>query len=432
MFTIALKMIRNNKSRFICTVLGVSITVFILLVGLYYFRISKTVIEDNVNSAISERQLVVKQIGIPLVEYFDTGEEMIPSYSEISEKDRLAIYTASGVEAVCVQYNIGDEWTVIVDNQKIQLKDVLAVDTDYDTFSKALVDSCKREQSNFTDIVAGRDFSETSEKEVLLDEAFCAAIQWKPEEAVGKEIVVEIPNGENIEVRVVGVYSKNLSGWRNTSLEDIDGMLLYEGENMFENGMLFRLDFLQSIPGPAKKEWKNPCAITCSMENTDNIEEFCAKLKDDYQLNPQSDYMDYYDQLEKQKEFTDVFIVIGILLGILSLILLINTISINVHQQKRFLALLSLLGYKKGKICQYYALQSFSYGMIGAVVGAIGAYVVTTFLGLRLYSGLSSFGFTSKSLLMPVTYVLATVLLVATLSFVLGYVVAIVKARRGR
>ena len=44
-------MIENNRSRFFLTIIGFVVSVMVLLLGLYYWRISKNVIEDNIFAA---------------------------------------------------------------------------------------------------------------------------------------------------------------------------------------------------------------------------------------------------------------------------------------------------------------------------------------------------------------------------------------------
>ena len=39
-----MKMIRNNRTRFFLTIIGFVVSVMVLLLGLYYWRISKNVI----------------------------------------------------------------------------------------------------------------------------------------------------------------------------------------------------------------------------------------------------------------------------------------------------------------------------------------------------------------------------------------------------
>lgn len=155
-----------------------------------------------------------------------------------------------------------------------------------------------------------------------------------------------------------------------------------------------------------------------------------GKLGSEYSLETQSDYMELLDPLQKQTEFTWAFIIVGVVLSLLVLIMVINSICINIYQQKRFSNLLSLLGYSRQRTCRLFAYQSLIYGFVGSLIGALSAYLVTTFIGMRMHSALGDYGFSSSELMLPLHYVFLVMCMFSLLSFSLGYIAAEIKVRR--
>lgn len=433
MISVALKMIRNNKTRFVLTVLGFVVTVLILLVGLFYFRLSKNVIEDSVNTAISQRQLLVNQVEFPLVEYFAVGEEMIPNYVKVDDSELKALFSEEGVSSICVQYMILDNITVSAGEYDIRLLENVAIDVRFDCFSEALENQLRKSQKGFSPLLAGRTFSKTDPYEVLLNEVFVKAMKWSPEEAIGKQLSFSVPGAGEYVLTVVGVYSHKMSSWSNTDFSSIDEWLMGVDEESREidDSILFSSLFFEKMAEKVEKpEYAMPSRIICTMKNTSYIEPFIKQISNRYQWNSLSDYMDFYNQLEKQTEFTSVFIIVGVFLSVLVLIMVVNTIAVNIHQQKRFLSLMSLLGYNRRDICRFYALQSLAYGGIGSTIGAVLGFVITTFFGLKAYASLSEYGLESSSLLLPFQYLLLIIVAFSILCLVLGYFAAWIKMYR--
>ncbi|MBR4819895.1 MAG: hypothetical protein IKZ74_07570, partial [Clostridiales bacterium] len=246
--------------------------------------------------------------------------------------------------------------------------------------------------------------------------------------------VLSVPGAEDIELTVVGVYSHKMSSWLGTNIDEVNGWFTFDPmseENEMGDAVLFDealFEILSEKTG--KEEYKKPSDIIMSMEDTSYIEDMLRDLKTEHSLDAQSDYMEFADQLKKQTEFTWVFILVGAVLSLLVLIMVINSICINIYRQKRFSNLLALLGYSRQKILRLYAAQSLIYGFIGSLIGAALAYLITTFIGMRAYSSLEEYGFSSSKLLLPVHYALLAVCVFAFTSYVMGYLAAAVKVKR--
>ncbi|MCR5058245.1 MAG: hypothetical protein K6A81_06475 [Clostridiales bacterium] len=429
-----MKMIKNNRSRFFLTIIGFVVSVMVLLLGLYYWRISKNVIEDNINEAFSKRLVLVDEVNIPLVNYYLVGEDLIPTYNEISNSELLSIISEKGVSSVSLKYLAPDVFTISCDGIRVRLPETYAVNTGFESFSKAREDALKKDDPDFKVMSAGRGLSGEDPYEVMVNEAFSTAMGWTSEEACGKKLVLSVPGTEDIELKVVGVYSHKMSSWLGTNIDDLYGWFAYDPmseENEIGDAVLFDealFEILSEKTG--KEEYKKPSDIIMSMEDTSYIEDMLKDLAKEHSLNAQSDYMEFADQLKKQTEFTWVFILVGAVLSLLVLIMVSNSICINIYRQRRFSNLLALLGYSRQRILRLYAAQSLIYGFIGSLIGAAAAYLITTFIGMKAYSSLEEYGFSSSKLLLPVHYALLAVCLLTFLSCVMGYLAAAVKVKR--
>lgn len=434
MFSIAVKIIRNNRLRCFFTMLGIVIAVFILLLGLYFWGISNTIIEDNLNSAISERMILVNKVEIPLVEYYELGDEMVPNYVNLENSDILSIISHKGVSSVQIKYLAPEKMTVLFNGFSFVSKENYAVNTKYDIFPGSLKDRLKEDDNSFKGILAGSSFSGDNPYEVMLNEVLVISMGLSPDEVIGQKLTLSISGINDIELSVVGVYSSKLSVWIGTDMTDMQGWLTnsYEDEpTEMEDVFLFNNLLFQELAGKTDKlEFTSPSSIVCNMEDTSYIADYASDLSSGYSLHVQSDYLEFFDQLEKQSEFKEVFTIVGAILTLLVFIMVVNSISINLYQQKRFIGLLSLLGYRRRAICRLYAIQSLIYGFAGAVIGCILGYTVTTFLGLRTYISLKDYGIKSSNMLLPIKDVISVMVVFSLASLVLGYFVAAFKTRR--
>lgn len=434
MFSIAVKVIRNNKARALFTIVGIAIAVFILLLGMYYWEISNYIIEDNLNNVLSERMILVNKVEIPLVDYYELGDEMIPNYVDVGDTDILSIISFDGVASVQIKYLAPVKMLISFNDNHFESKESYAVNSNYDIFPGALIDRLKEDDSAFEEIVAGEVFSGSNPYEVMLNEFLVISLGLVPEDVIGEKITLSIPGTNDINLSVVGVYSSRLSSWISEDMTKMQGWLTdsYSNETTeMEDVFLFNhLLFHELAKTTDRKEFKTPSSIVCSMKDTSYIADFGSELSTHYSRHVQSDYLDYFDQLEKQSEFKEVFMIVGAILVLLVLIMVANSISINLYQQKRFIRLLSLLGYRRCAICRLYAIQSSMYGFAGAMIGSILGYTVTTFLGLRTYISLKEYGIKSSSLLLPVKYIISVVFVFLMISLVLGFFIAALKTRR--
>ncbi|MBR4009636.1 MAG: hypothetical protein IKI87_02025 [Clostridiales bacterium] len=434
MMTVALKMIRNNRPRFVLTIVGFVVAVMILLMGIYYRNLSKTVIEENINGALSKRTVVLHEVDIPLVKYSPAGDDLIPMYEDLSENDILSVIAQKGVLSASVKYLAPDDFSVSCENVRVHLTENYAVNSAFESASKARADALKNEDPDFRAILAGPGFSGKDPCEVMLSEVFTVSMGWTPEEAIGKFLVLSVPGAGDTKMKVVGVYSYRMTPGIE---EDISGMTGWfhidpQGEqNEIANAVLFDMKFFEILAGKTgKDEYRKPSDIVLCMEDTSFIEDLVGTLEQKYSLETQSDYMELLDPLEKQAELTWAFIIVGIILAFLVLIMVINSICINIYQQKRFSNLLSLLGYSRQRICRLFAYQSLIYGFSGSLIGALFAYLITAFIGMRMHSALGDYGFSGSELMLPLHYVFFVMCMFSFLSFLLGYIAAEIKVKR--
>ena len=434
MIAVAMKMIKNDRARFFLTVLGFVVSATVLLLGLYYWRISKNIVDDNINEAFSKRLVVTDEVNVPLMTYRQAGDDFVPAYEEISDDELESITSHKGVTSACVHYLAPDDFVINCEGIRVTLTENYAVKAGSDSFSKAREEVLKKQDPDFQVMVAGDGLSEDDPYEVLLNEAFSVSMGWTAEEAVGKRLTLSVPELEDIELKVAGIYSARMSSWIGAEIEELSGWLTYEpqGEsNTLGNVALFNEALFEMLSEKTgKEEYTKPADIVLSMKDTAYIEDLIRDLQKEHSLNAQSDYMELFDQFEKQTEFTWAFIIVGTVLSVLVLIMVVNSICINIYRQKRFSELLGLLGYNRQNLCRLYAFQSLLYGFTGSCIGAVLTFLFTSIIGMRNYSALEQYGFTSSQLLLPVHYIVPVVCIFSLLSLGLGYIAAAVKVKR--
>lgn len=148
MFKIAFKVAKENKYRFIFTIFGYVAASFILVMGLYYTHVTEAVVKDNFNQELSENRVILNQVTIPCVTYYDVDGFMIPEVNPIGSNIILSLLSMEGIDSLKVEYELFDSLIINIDGKRIYSDRPYAIDANYDSISAAMVDSIKKQMVN--------------------------------------------------------------------------------------------------------------------------------------------------------------------------------------------------------------------------------------------------------------------------------------------
>lgn len=424
MFKIAFKVAKENKYRFIFTIFGYVAASFILVMGLYYTHVTEAVVKDNFNQELSENRVILNQVTIPCVTYYDVDGFMIPEVNPIGSNIILSLLSMEGIDSLKVEYELFDSLIINIDGKRIYSDRPYAIDANYDSISAAMVDSIKKTNGEFVDIIAGKNIEHNEPMTMLIGEACVAYMGYSNDEVIGKTVSVNDSNGNTYELTIVGVYSNEVSMYYLLNPEDVKGMYCQSDiPDDFIADFIFNYKFFELIKG----EKITPSSIYITVEDVKYIDNVTNIIEKQYDMTYLSHYKSYYEQISQQEKMAKVFTIVGCIVLILVLLMIINTLMINLSQQKRLISLLRLLGYTKRKVRLFFVYQSIVFSGIGIVIGTALGLLISTYQGLSITNGLSEYNVSSSDFLLPFGKVGILSGVILSISIIASYVIIFCK-----
>lgn len=410
MIKFAFQKILGEKTRTILTVSGVVISTIILLLAMFYLHVSDNVLEENYKLVTADQRINLSEVFISGVDYYDIEDVMVADVNPIRENTIQSFSSDPAVESMRVEYTIEKPIEVdIGDNHGFYLDRLIGVDTRFSTFSEALIDTIKVTNQNINVIIAGRDFTEGDNHAVLLSETTVKFLNHEPEDMINQTVSVYV-NGDIIcEAAVVGVYSHQLSSYYRQVLEEMPIYSEIPGVKDYAIDMLFTKDVVVETDHYNSSDITYPSGVYVTMKNMEDSIDFVKKTFNSYGLNCFSDYQAYFDSLQQQTQSRKVLLLIGIVVLVVSMLVVFNTLLINISEQKQFISLLKLLGCSRAKVRVVLTLQSLLYGIFGSFFGTLIGYPICLVSGLSLFERYGSYVYNTKIFLLPFSTVLFVV-----------------------
>ena len=426
MFFLSVKKILDKRLRTLLTSIGICISTIILILAAYYLHVSNSVANENLASQMSEQRILINEIFVGGASYYEYEDMLIEDINPIKDNVLENIISSQGVQSIKVDYELNDELLLTVENMKnLAIDSPIGVDTRYDVFSKALTDLIESEDKNFVPIISGRSFVLGEKHAALLSETTAHFLSIKPNEAVGKTIKLSTKNGTSYEIEIIGVYSHLLSKYYR---QDVEYVSKYsEADPLSSHGieLIFTSDFLKELNSATNKtEELYPFGVYVTVDDVKYIDDLVAMLQNNYWLDSISDYKMFYEGIEKQAENNKVFFILGVIILIISLLMISNTMMINIAEQTQFIGLLKMVGFNKNRIRMIFVSQSVVYGIIGSFAGAILGYLACLNIGL---STIKSYGqdIDGSYFLLPIGYLAIIIILILFMCVLVGLAVSI-------
>lgn len=429
MFKLSLKTIMQNKSRMICTVIGIFIATVIIIIGTYYLYVSNEIVKDNFETGLREQRVLLEEVFVSGTNYYAYGDEWIVDTDPIGQNTIFAILTTKGVTSIEVMYERLDYLEVSVDEKDLLVERPIAIDAQYSAFSSAMVNSVKKQNSEFEAIIAGEKFDAEEPFTAMISESTLVLLNMKQDEIIGKEMDVFTSSGRQYSVKITGVYANEVSGYYNIELTDFQHAYQANNLNVFGVEFIFNCNFFRQIEQDAgNTETLYPSGVHVSMDSYDEIDNFVEKMNTDYSLSTVSDYQIFYKDIQQQSKQARLFITLGVIVLVLSLLMIFNTMLINISQQKPFMKLLRLLGYTKRRIHIIHVLQSLIYGAFGSGAAFIVAYIGCTVVGFFTVASFGEISVNPSVFMLPIQYALAILGVIMLMSGFIGFIISLAKA----
>lgn len=426
MLKLAFRKICGNKARTTLTVLGIALSTVMLLLAMYYLHVSDALLEENFNLAVAEQRLRLNEVFVSGVDYYDVDDTMVADVNPIRENTIQSFLAEQSVDSICVEYCIEDLFLVDFGTVEGLVLDRLnGVDPRFASFSDSLIDTIREKDQNFNIMVAGRTFVAQDIYSVLLSETTVKYLGCSPDNVVGSVIMLHLGDGTTVSVTVVGVYSHSLSTYYRQPLDEMPTIIETSGMKDYAIDMLFTKDVIARVHALRSSQELYPSGVCVTLKNVNDIEGFLAKTYNTYYLNCISDYLLFRDSIEQQTQSKNVLFVLGAVILMVSMLVMFNTMLINMSEQKRFIAVLHLLGFSKTRVRLVLILQSLSYGLIGLIIGvSISCFTCVT-IGSSMFMSYGAYVTDNSIFMLPISNILVVMGLTLLFCVLVGTVATI-------
>jgi len=427
MFFLSMKKIIDKRFRTLLTSLGICIATTILILASYYLHVGNSVANENLVSQMAEQRIMINEVLVQGASYYEYEDMMIEDVHPIKDNILENIISSRGVQSIKVDYELlNDEFFLNIDNMdNIAVASPIGVNIRYDVFSEALLDLIKSDNENFTPLISGRSFKAGDKYVALLSETTAYYLSIDPAEAIGEIIKISTKSGANYEVEIIGVYSHLLSEYWRNNIEEFDYYSKEQPISTVGVDLIFTRDLLIELNKSTKgTEELYPSRVKVTVEDVKYIDDLTNMLQNNYWLSCTSDYEMFHSTIERQAENNKVFLLMGLIMLIISLLMISNTMMINVSEQIQFIGLLKTVGFDKNKIRIIFTFQSMVYGIIGSLAGATLGGLICINIGLSIINAYGG-DINSSHFLMPFSYLVGIVILIVFMCVLVGLMVSI-------
>lgn len=426
MLKLAFRKISGNKARTTLTVLGIALATVMLLLAVYYLHVSDALLEENFKLAMAEQRMRLNEVFVSGVDYYDVDDVMVADVNPIRENTIQSFLADQSVDSICVEYCIEDFFfTDIGSVEGLVLERLNGVDPRFTSFSDSLIDTIRETDQNFSIMIAGREFVEKDTYSVLLSETTVKYLGYSPDDVVGSTITLYLDDETALSITVVGVYSHLLSAYYRQPLDEMPTYAETSGMKDYAIDMLFTKDVIAAVHTLRSSEKLYPSGVCVTLKDVQDIEKFSAKTYDTYYLSCISDYLMFHDSIEQQTQSKNLLFVLGVLILTVSMLVVFNTMLINMSEQKRFISVLRLLGFSRTRVRIVLVLQSVMYGIIGLIIGVSISYFACLTIGASMFINYGAYVTNSSVFLLPFSSVLAVAGLTLLFCVLVGTVATI-------
>ena len=351
---------RYRKTYRLCTV-SIFISVFLILFFCSVFRGSEYIIRNEI-----ERNHELRELKIFSQSSDPENSSGLPAFTVADARQLTA---SNRVRGITVQ-DRADVPFVRCTIAGLEIDPPMYLDgflPELDTFPEALVTAEKKADPAFRPILAGRDLAPGDTDVCLLNEAsaYMAGIR-DLSSLVGQEVILTADSGESIALTVAGVYAQELAGNYHVD-PDTAAFLTDDGLfSVFPETILITADTVSRING-----CDGFTEITVSAESPQAAMELGDMLKSRYSSRIRCDSDSISKVLEYLRLFSLIFLVIGILTLVLSVLNLAAGTVVTAEKRKKWFALQSVLGFTRSSVTGSFVLENTFAVIRGTVSGLV-------------------------------------------------------------
>lgn len=429
MFGLALKQCAANPIRTLFTILGMMFSTIMLVQLLMYLYYGNVIMEDIFFKNMSEYRIVFSDLWINSTDMMMVNDGYVESPIGIEQGLIDALQNNAEVENLSVLYSLPYDVPCTIDDWNVIYHEPAGVDPQFSLFSAGLLKLLHDTEQDFTAIKAGRLFAPEDTEAAMVSDGVALMLGFTPESIIGETISFQ--SREKIwDARIIGVYDYRLGA--TTDSWSFQKMEPGQQIDIFGKNILFSTDILQWLYREQSGDSGrlSPSNVIVTVKNNEKIPDIMDWVSLNYGNPSIGDYIVYKDLHLQQEANTRLFGVLGSIICLVSLLAVLNTMLINIAEQKNFVNVLRILGYERRKITLLYLAQSGLYGLGGSIAGSLIGYLITLVTGLTLKQHYLNMGIeASVKFTLPIVYVLAVVLVTTLVCFVIALVPALMALR---
>lgn len=421
MFILALKKIISKRARTLLTSLGICFSTVLLIISIYYLYVGKEVVSESFKQINAEQRIVFQEVSVCGASYYSIGDKMLEDIQPIKENIITNILSHPGVNSIAIEYFLDSNLYLQIDDVKgLVYEEAKGVDTRFEVFSKALVDVIKDKDNALEEIVEGRSFRKGDRKVALISETTTHYLGFEPNEVIGKTLAIQDESNHQYEVEIIGVYAHELSGYYREELSNIRPYREGISIPSYAVEFIFPKELLEEINDNNSSDKLYPDFVKVTVDDLSMIKDLVSMLHINYNLGSVSDYIIFFESFDQQAKSDKLFLLLGILILILSILIVVNTMIINISEQRQFISLLMILGYRISSIQRVYILQSLLYGLMGAISGGIIGYLVSFSIGASIINRYKDIIKNGGMFILPLSYALGILLIILFMCIFVG------------
>lgn len=244
-------------------------------------------------------------------------------------------------------------------------------------------------------IIYGRDFKATDSHKAIIDENTCYILGYSNvSEIIGKTIAVNLRDVSINDVEIVGVCMAEY-GFYYANLADIDehSRKAYLQSELC-NPVFFSDDLIQELSHASNDVvdcyYENLRLMT---DNTDNVKEISDKALLLFGYDSSNEITTIERKAANVKSFSSFMLVISITILLVASVIIINTLVVQIMQQRKYTDMILKIGYQRSDIILTYVIGNIIVSfraVVAALTISFGiSFVVDVFLAV-LYKNVSS------------------------------------------
>jgi len=291
---------------------------------------------------------------------------------------------------------------------------------EHDTFSYTQISYNQQQNPYFNTIIYGQDFSLGNERVAIMDINSARMLGLNhTSEIIGKVITFIIPNNEEIEVQVIGIYAPQLGPVGQLMEDSFFENRFYTTEGLrdiFSDSILVSADVVKWL-NRDESLYDSIVLAQLSATNLETALSLYETLDLNFDNHLSSEAEAVTSILRNISIFTFIFGIIGIVLFVLSLLNVCTIAMLNAEKRKKWFSLQVIMGFKSQDIWLAYAVEivvTMGKGFVMAMVANFLIVLLLNFMSQRMLHGFILDG----SLLFESSFIISLLLFSAIFLFV--------------